>query len=445
MVTSSRHATAPRPSAGPAPLPGLPTGASPRPDERPGPADTAEPGPVPASGSAPARPRRVVIGTDTYPPDVNGASFFTHRLATGLAARGNEVHVICASDLGPAGTEQVDGVTVHRLRSARILVHPTMRVALPTRLDSLITAIDPDVVHVQGHFVVGRAGISAARRVGVPVVATNHFMPDNLFQFARIPSRLRERVGDLAWRDFARVFGRADRVTTPTRIAADLLADKGFDQPVEAVSCGIDLARFHPSPEPRLWARKALDLPDRPTALFVGRLDEEKRLDELVRALPYVLNTTDVQAVLVGEGRCRPALERLAARIGVGERVHFLGLVPDETLSRAYAAAEVFVMPGIAELQSIATLEAMAGGLPVVAADAMALPHLVRPGENGHLYPPGEVRTLARWLTELLDSPEQAARMGLASREIALTHDHQASLARFEEIYAEVAVCSNAS
>ncbi|AWS41267.1 glycosyltransferase [Streptosporangium sp. 'caverna'] len=395
--------------------------------------------PALAPSSLASRPRRVMIGTDTYPPDVNGAAYFTHRLACGLAERGNDVHVVCASDEGPARVDRVDGVTVHRLRSAPLLVHPTMRISVPTRLDRLVEEIAPDVVHVQGHFVVGRASISAARREGVPVVATNHFMPDNLFQFAHIPERLRVRAGAIAWRDFNRVFSRVDRVTTPTRIAAGLLMGKGFSRSVEPISCGIDLERFQPRAEPKLWARKAFDLPDRDTVLFVGRLDEEKRLDELIRALPYVLNNTDAQIALVGTGGQREALAKLARRIGVGDRVIFLGFVPDEMLPQAYAAADVFAMPGVAELQSIATLEAMATGLPVVAADAMALPHLVRPGENGYLFTPGDAQQLARHLTGLLGSPGLRAAMGAASRAIAVTHDHQASLSRFEAIYQEVA------
>jgi glycosyltransferase involved in cell wall biosynthesis len=384
----------------------------------------------------PTRPRRVLISSDTYPPDVNGAAYFTHRLATGLAARGNEVHVVCQSDQGPASADVIDGVIVHRLRSAPVLVHPTMRFTVPTRLDRLVDAIAPDVLHTQGHFVVGRAAIAAARRHGIPVVATNHFMPDNLFQFAHIPERLRVKAGRLAWRDFGRIFGKADHITTPTPLAAALLADQGFTREVEPVSCGIDLTRFRPHAEPKAWARKAFDLPDRPTALFVGRLDEEKRLDEIVRALPYILNETDAQLAFVGKGNQRAELERLAGRIGVGDRVFFLGFVPDESMPQAFAAADVFAMPGVAELQSIATLEAMASGLPVVAANAMALPHLV--AGNGYLYEPGDVLTLARHLGGILADDELRARLGRASRELALTHDHQTSLARFEQIYDEV-------
>ena len=385
----------------------------------------------------PVRARRIMISTDTYPPDVNGTAYFAHRLATGLAARGNEVHVVCQSDAGPAGTGVEDGVVVHRLRSAPLLVHPTMRVTVPTRLDRLMAEVDPDVLHTQGHFVVGRAALAAARRRGVPVVATNHFMPDNLFQFGHIPDRLREGVGKLAWRDFGRVFRKADRVTTPTPLAAALLAEQGFDRPVEPVSCGIDLARFHPHAEPKAWARKLFGLPDRPTVLFVGRLDEEKRLSDLVRAMPYVLNETDAQLAIVGRGHQREPLEKLAARIGVGERVSFLGFVPDESMPQTYAAADVFAMPSVAELQSIATLEAMATGLPVVVADAMALPHLVN-GGNGYLFPPGDVQALAGHLTRILTDDALREQLGQASRELALTHDHQASLARFEQIYDEV-------
>ncbi len=149
-----------------------------------------------------------------------------------------------------------------------------------------------------------------------------------------------------------------------------------------------------------------------------------------------MLNETDAQVALVGKGNQRDVLERLARRIGVSDRVFFLGFVPDENMPQAFSAADVFAMPGVAELQSIATLEAMASGLPVVAADAMALPHLVE--ENGYLFQPGDVVGLARHLTAVLADDGLRARLGKASRELALTHDDQSSLARFERIYDEV-------
>ncbi|AAZ56290.1 glucosyltransferase [Thermobifida fusca YX] len=385
---------------------------------------------------------RILIATDTYPPDVNGASYFTYRLATGLAERGHDVHVVCASASGPPRVEVQDGVVLHRMRSVPVLVHPTMRTALPLGLTGhiarIVDRLAPHVVHVQSHFTISRTALRCGRMAGVPVVLTNHFMPDNLFAHAHIPPRLHGVVGSLAWQDMIRVARTADYVTTPTQRAAELLASKGFTRTVEAVSCGIDLDRFRPRPQDRAQARAHFGLPDRETMVFVGRLDEEKRIDESIRALPVLLRHRDVQLVLAGTGQRREELERLARSLGVAERVHFLGFVPDDDLPLVYVAADLFVIGSVAELQSIATLEAMSTGLPVVAADALALPHLVRPGRNGYLYPPGDVAQLAQRLLDVLESPDRRTAMGRASRDIAQTHDHHRSLDRFEQIYTEV-------
>ena len=382
---------------------------------------------------------RVLISTDTYPPDLSGSSFFTHRLATGLAARGHDVHVVCASDTGPRKEVRDDDVWLHRLASVPLLIHPTVRfvppLGVPRALRRLVAEVEPDVLHTQDHFTIGRAAMAAARRRGIPVVATNHFMPDNLLPY--LPRRLHATIVRIAWSDFRRVYGLADHVTTPTRAAADLVAKWGFRLGVEPVSCGVDFGRFHPFEQPKVVARKELHLPDVPTVAFVGRLDAEKHLDEVIRALTHV----QAQFVLAGSGVRRAELEALAERTGVRGRVHFLGYVPDEQLPLVYAAADVFVMPGTAELQSIATLEAMASGLPVVAADAVALPHLVSPGENGFLFTPGDVAELAGALSRILDSDQDRHRMGAASHEIATWHDAARTVARFEEIYDSVRAC----
>jgi len=387
--------------------------------------------------TSPRGPLRVLIGTDTYHPDVNGAAYFTFCLATGLAARGHDVHVICPSADGAASTHIEDGVTVYRLPSVPTLVHPTFRVCLPppvsTRVRAVLDDVVPSVVHVQGHFPIGRSLLRAAHRQRLPLVATNHFMPDNLLAYGHIPTIARRLVCAVAWWDFARMFNRAEWVTTPTPIAADLIRDKGLKPPIQAISCGIDLDRFHTRADTGLLA--AFGLPDRATLLFVGRLDEEKRLQDLVGALPAIRDLVDAQIVLVGTGTQQHNLAVLADQLGVAEHVHFLGFVPDDDLPRVYAAADVFVMPGVAELQSLATLEAMASGLPIIAADAMALPHLVHPGINGFLYRPGDVDAVSRHGLALLAEAPLRRRMGRASREIARTHDAAVTLAEFEDRY----------
>jgi glycosyltransferase involved in cell wall biosynthesis len=399
------------------------------------PRDTADP--------APDRPLRVLIGTDTYPPDVNGASYFTARLAHGLAGRGADVHVLCPSTAGRPYIDRDGDVVEHRLRSMPSLVHDTVRLALPPgaagHADRLLARLRPDVVHVQNHFLIGRVLIGAARRRGIPVVATNHFMPENLFTYLHVPPALRPAVGRAAWRDFVRVLSGVDHITTPTATAARLLTDQGFPRPVEAVSCGIDLDRFRPPADgERAAARARYGLPaDVPVITFVGRLDEEKRIEDLIDALPHL--DSDALLVLAGSGSRRRDLEERAARTGVADRVRFIGVVDVPDVPEVYRAADVFAIAGTAELQSIATLEAMASGLPVVAADAMALPHLVHPGRNGYLYPPGDSGDLAKYLNAIIGSADERARMGEAGRDIATRHDERHSLDRFEAIYRDVA------
>lgn len=376
-------------------------------------------------------PLRILIAAETYPPDVNGAARFAQRLATGLAGRGHEVHVVAPSPDGPAGERVHDGVTVHGVRSHRWFMRPDFQVCMPWEAApataALLEEIDPDVVHTQAHMVVGRYTVHAAARTGRPLVATNHFMPENLAAHAPVP-RLLQRLGyRMAWNDLGRIFAKADAVTAPTPRAVELLARSAGLTRAFPVSCGIDAERYH-----------AAERGPVPTVLFVGRMDQEKRVDELIRAFAALPAGLPARLELVGDGPERAAWTGLVAQLGVGDRVRFRGFVSEEDLLEAYSGAAVFCMPGIAELQSLATLEAMASGTPVVAADAMALPHLVRPGRNGWLYPPGDVTELSTRLAALLGDPALRRRMGAVSREIVGDHAISATLDRFEGIYREL-------
>jgi len=373
---------------------------------------------------------RVLIAAETYPPDVNGAARFAQRLATGLAGRGHDVHVVAPSPDGAPGKRREDGVTVHGVRSHRYFLRPDFQVCMPWEAGpacaALLEEIDPDVVHTQAHMVVGRYVVHAAARTGRPLVATNHFMPENLAAHAPVP-RVLQRLGyRIAWKDLGRMFGKADAVTAPTPRAVELLQRSAGLDDAFPVSCGIDATRYHRGEEDEI-----------PTVLFVGRMDQEKRVDQLIRAFA-ALPAGTARLDLVGDGPERQAWTALVADLGIADRVRFRGFVSEEELVEAYARAAVFCMPGTAELQSLVTLEAMASGMPVVAADAMALPHLVRPGRNGWLFTPGDVEELTARLAALLADPALRRRMGAASREIVDEHAIGATLDRFEAVYQDV-------
>jgi glycosyltransferase involved in cell wall biosynthesis len=126
----------------------------------------------------------------------------------------------------------------------------------------------------------------------------------------------------------------------------------------------------------------------------------------------------------------------LTKQLGLSDRVEFVGRASDEELRRLYSEASLFVISSIAELQSIATMEAMASALPVVAADAVALPHLVHDGQNGYLFPPGDVDALADRITRVLTaSAEERLRMQQASLDLVAVHDINRTLDTFEALY----------
>lgn len=386
-------------------------------------------------GAAGGQPLRVLIGADAYPPEVGGTALSVRGLPGELAARGHDVHVVCRSRHGPPRAGREGDVMVYRLRSLPLPGSRAGRTALPPLLtgpvrrltELLVGRIAPDVAHVHGASAVARAVLGAARARGVPVVASAEPLPEPTSVAAR-----------LTWRDAVRAFGLAGHVTAPTEAAARLLAAAGLARPVETVPGGVDLSRFRPPEEPRSRARGLLGLPDRATVLSVGRLDARARQEDLIRALAYVCRRLDVQAVLVGGGPRRARLQRLARRCGLTGRVHVLDPVPEETLPLLYAAADVLAVPGAAGSESAATLEALASGLPVVAAGSGAPGRLVLPGRTGHLYAPGDVRALARRLAGTL-AEEASDAMGGVCRAVAATHDRVRTVTRFEEIYASLA------
>ncbi|MDA3625952.1 glycosyltransferase [Saccharopolyspora sp. WRP15-2] len=385
-----------------------------------------------------SRPLRIVVGATTYPPHVNGAAIFGHRLATGLSARGHDVHVICHSDDRTEHLEVEDGVTVHRVPSYGSPFHPSIRGIMPwqaRQADRLLAEIQPDVVHVQSHFFICRGLINSARQRNLPLVATNHFMPENIFGYIKVPQFLQDAAGRLLWHNLIKHYGKAQLVTAPTPRAVQLLQDNGFTDAAFPVSCGIDVERYR---QPAERYRAENPDPDTRTVLFVGRLDEEKHIDDLLRAMSLLRTEVPTRLEIVGNGSRRATFEQLAAELGIADRVQFHGYLDEEELLEAYARADLFCMPSIAELQSLATMEAMSAGTPVVLANAMALPHLVQPGQNGWLYPPRDVHALARAIEDVLVDRATIDRMGKASEHLVSRHDIDEILGRFETIYHHV-------
>ncbi|MBP3044055.1 glycosyltransferase [Arthrobacter jiangjiafuii] len=385
---------------------------------------------------APAdEPLTILIACDTYPPHLNGAAQFGYRLARGLHGKGHDVHVLAPNDVDGGSRSDLDGEwPVHRLRSHGVPTHDYWRICLPWEIKKeislLFDRVQPDVVHIQCHYMVGEYTLYEAEKRGIRVIATNHFMPANLDPFLPFPRWFKNIVARNSWKDMGKVMGRAAMVTTPTPLAAKAMHEHAFLPDVLPLSNGIDASVYELQPGEQVTPH------EHPTVLFVGRLAEEKHVDVLIDALAKTPEHLRVHAEIIGGGEVKAGLQEQVKRLGLQDRVVFRGLVSDDELRLAYLRADVFVMPGTAELQSLVTLEAMSASTPVVLADAMALPHLVEPGRNGYLFTPGNSDQLSEQLTSILElTSEERAKMGAESRALVDRHSLEATLSTFEDLY----------
>jgi 1,2-diacylglycerol 3-alpha-glucosyltransferase len=410
---------------------------------------------------------RVMLVTDQYEPMVGGVPTVTRELAHGLAERGHEVALVVPGQGWRGGSGAAGRVRVICRGSVRWPWYEGMRLGClpPGAARRLITSFAPDVVHLHSPVTLGAAARFAARRRRVPVIYTNHYLPANVRGSAGDGSLLLDAV---FYRYVVGFANRCGHVTAPTATALMLLRERGLRVPSGVLSNGVDPRTYSPGPaDDRL--RSAYGLPaGRPLILSVGRLSPEKRVDVLLEAVARLDGrgaadggTTDGGTVasggadgpadggavlaIAGAGPALASLRARARSLGIESAVRFLGHVPGRDLPGLYRLADVFAIASEAELQSLATMEAMSCGLPVVAVDACALGELVRHGENGFLARPGDAAGLARHLELICADPELRARMSAASGRIIGAHALDRLLGEWEALYRALAASSAAS
>ncbi len=125
----------------------------------------------------------------------------------------------------------------------------------------------------------------------------------------------------------------------------------------------------------------------------------------------------------------------MVGELGIGDRVVFLGGIPDEDVRRIYSYCDLFVTASTVELQGLVVMEAMASGLPIVSSQGMALHELVEGGRNGYIFPNGDYKTAAEKMFLVLQDSARAENMGKASLELIKKHNFELSLDKYEQSY----------
>lgn len=381
------------------------------------------------------RTMRVALVSDSYAPQVNGVAISVRLLARSLAEAGHSVAVYTVYSRSSAGDGEPDAYPVVRRPAVPLPLNDAFCVAAPLDRAALrfVERFQPDVMHCHSPFGVGWQGLRAGLACGIPILGTHHTLFAQYVEcyspFGRWTNR---RVAAMLRRYVAAFYNRCDLVTCASRFLALDVMRGGMARPITVIPNAVDTQRFSRQP------RHVRD-GDAQCIVFCGRLAPEKNLFGLLDLLEPALRGQHALSLrIVGDGPLRAALEHEIVRRGLAGKITLTGWLHGEELAAEIANADLSVSASITENQSLALLESLAAGVPVVALAAAGAPEVVRHGVNGYLLDPGAAAsTFAQTVESLLAAPDQRAEMGRQARLFAEQHALEAHRTRVVDAYAE--------
>ena len=370
---------------------------------------------------------RIVIITETFLPKVDGIVKVTCLLLDHLSRRGIEAMVI-APRYGESGS--YNDVPIRSLPSLSFPLYPEARLGFATlSLYRDLADFNPDVAHLFHPMMTGIPAMAMLKWMEVPTVTSFHL------DYARLAHQFKLGLLDFG---FARplldeltrnIFNWADCSLAPSRLVQTQMRRLGIGN-VGLWRRGVDAQSFHPRFRSKAMRREMTDgHPDDTVLLYVGRLSDEKQIEHIRPALEQLPST---RLVAVGDGPARPHLEAHFA----GLPAKFMGYLRGERLSQAYASADIFVFPSRLETFGLVVMEAMAAGLPVVAARVGGVTDVVRDGETGYVFDSGDIDRLVAGLRKIAQSRGKMRQMGKQARAYAEAQSWDAVMDEVIEIYA---------
>jgi len=347
---------------------------------------------------------RIAYFTESLLPHVDGVSLTLARLFETLADEGIDFRVYSPFVPGP---EVPWADRVRKVPYVRFPLYPDYRVALPTfGVGRALDDFQADLVHTVSPTPLAYRAVTAARRRGLPAVASFHTHFVSYFRYYRVRS-----LEGAGWRFLRHFYDRCDAVFAPSRAMIGELERNGIPG-VRLWSRGIDTDRFNPE-------RRSAEIREAvsgkgPIVLYGGRLVREKDLDDLVTMSGILRRRGEsFRLVLVGDGPLREELERRLPD------ACFAGHREGTELAAWYASADLFVFPSTTETFGNVVLEAMASGVPAVVVDRGGVTDIVEDGRTGRITPANRPDALANATQELLGDLPLRTSMGSAAHEAA--------------------------
>ena len=366
---------------------------------------------------------RVALVTETFLPSVDGVVTRLTRTLDWLIDHGHETLVV-APDLG---VDEYRGARVAGVRAVTWPVYRSRPWGTPSpRVAAAVREFAPDLVHAWQPTLVGLWAVEECRRSGTPLVTSYHTDIASYLDYYG-PMRLLRRP--IAW--YERRSHNLAALTLVTSEAMRAKLDTAGIERLRVLPRGVDAEARNPRfRDEGMRARLTGGRPEMPLAVYVGRVSAEKGLAELV---PVFRAHPEWALAVVGDGPELPSLRRALE----GTRTVFTGFLGGEELSRAFASADAFVFPSTTETLGLVILEAMASGVPVVAAASPATLGQITDGVDGLVYDPRDEGALERALARVLGDPALAGAMRERGLAEARANSWESASAAVYEAYEE--------
>lgn len=384
---------------------------------------------------------KIVIGSESYSPNISGVAVHAELLAKNLAKNGHQVYVFAPSNSFSCKHEKKDGYTIFRVKSIPNPFRGGFRVAFLSKKDirNEVNKIKPDLIHLQDPTSICSALLKTANQNSIPVVITNHFTLDYVVSYISYLKPFHRGIKRALKTYLTRFYNKCDYIFCPTETVKNELMKWKIIKPIQAISNGVDLGRFFSYSSPST-IRLKYHLPMNPLVLCVGRINIDKNIETIILSIPHVVKKVNAHFLFVGSGDDLPKIKKLSEKLKIERNVTFLGSIDhsSEDLPQIYQIASVFAIASSIETQSIVTLEAMASGLPIVAANGGALPELVKDGVNGFLFPPKNERIIAEKIIDILIDEKLSSKMRKNSLLMVSEHQIEDCFSKIEAKYEEI-------
>lgn len=350
---------------------------------------------------------RVAIFTDTFIPQVNGVARTVGKLADTLAMR----DITCMVLAPNTGLEEPPDYNLLFSPGFSLPIYQECKVALPNYpgICKQLEQFKPDIVHLVTEFSMGLCGLKYASSARIPIVSSYHTNIPQYLSYYKLSF-----LSPWAWKYMRWFHNQCLKNYCPSESTMKMLEQKGIKN-LDIWGRGIDTGLFNPSKRDQHFKYK-LGAENKTILLYVGRLAPEKDLDILMGAMS-ILNehNHDIHLVITGDGPLASSLIREAP-----SNVTFTGFLHGEKLAQAYASSDIFVFPSTTETYGNVILEAMASGLPVVAACAGGVKENLINRYNGLACRPRNIRDMVTAVNLLKENRQLRKNLAAQARTYAL-------------------------